>query len=271
MAEHLILTENNIPVTSSAAPTIGTNGDSTLDLWRLNPVSLTLVAWMTASETNINNAGVRRTTNPANWENLNLSGASVNMSIEMTWNAPAGGKTPHHYSLYAQNLSAYDFDVNQTKLGECAGYLTTFDFTTYDGNIQAVFGATTPSITLNPIMQMEPRYRQKSKRGYNGKAYKKSWASDTLVDTLEMLVTQMSTFKDADLTKAHQGATQILSWLDNAVPLKLAEVTVADPDEDPYVATYYGAITGFDYLASKGKNSKTEFVIIFEVESEDKV
>ena len=233
--------------------------------------SYAVVAWYTLSETNLANAGVGRSVTGFN--SLTTTGANIS-TVTLNWSRLPDNRTPHHYSIYFQTGDTFDYSAQCTKVQNAGvpGYLFTSTFGVHTPDGLPTFGAATQTVTLNPIMDMMPTFKPKAVKGFNGKHYRKSWASDTLTDLLEMRVTQMSTFKDADLAKAHSGATQLLSWLDNGVPLKLAEQSLAaDVEEDPYIQNYYGVIVDFDYLASKGKNDRDEFMIVFSVESEDKV
>jgi hypothetical protein len=113
------------------------------------------------------------------------------------------------------------------------------------------------SITIKPALPLAPQFRANSAAGFNGLAYRPSFAQDCLNQSLALTLLQGS------LSLA--GWKQLLKWAQAGTPLRLE-----DADATAFIHYYYGRLGEADYLASVWKDPRPQHTVKFLVEREER-
>jgi len=238
---------NPIPVDNAAitTPAGGT--------WSADTYSFLVAAWFYDDETDIDYAGWSMQ-EQAEWNNIAVA---VNDKVVIDWTAAE--KRPDHYSVYFQSGSSYNLEVSGVKIAEIDGSLSSCTIPDPTSLGTCTFARTPPSITINPVIQMEPVYRDTMGRGYDGKLLKLAYGQDIQIIELGLVLSMVST------TRANYRRLQ--KWIERCIRILISDPGTATPDEDPFYASLIGYFVATDYTLSTMKNRRSEIVLRFMVES----
>ena len=223
--------------------------------WATKTISFRIVAWATAAETDADNAGIRRSVVTA-WNNVSVS-AGQKLTINFTL-----GENVNHYAFYYQEAATFNpalvakkctatFTYPSASLGTCV-VLDDDDTATF------TFGAEATSVEVDPVIQLAPTVREMVVRGYNGKLVKKSYAQNTMVDSLDVVLSMHSSVTPTD-------NKLLLKWVKNSTPLLLSESLTGTA---VFITSYTGRLVNTDYIHSKHKNANETLTYVFAVETE---
>jgi hypothetical protein len=166
-------------------------------------------------------------------------------------------RPPRAYDLFCQSGSGWSYVAPADLLASVDGSLTTVTLGDNTSLGSYTLAAEANSVTIKPALPLAPQPRQNSAAGFNGLAYRPSYAQDCLTQSLTLTVLQGSI--------AATGWKQLLKWAQSAVPLRLE-----DADTGAYIKYYYGRLAEADYLASVWKDPRPQHNIKFLVEREER-
>ena len=123
----------------------------------------------------------------------------------------------------------------------------------YTVRSQNTLGADAGEVTLDLLEKFTPRMRNLSAVGYNAKVIRKSHASSSIVEGLDMTVNSASCTRDV--------WNSILYVIGNSI-----DVALTDGDTGALIQTYYGRFTGTNYLGSWSKGNLKTYDLSFIIE-----
>lgn len=247
----ITLTVNQPYGSPTEAPTTPVGGG-----WTAGTISIKVVAWQTAAETDVDMAGFQHGTE-AFFNGIVV--ANNDKVVISNWTPPT--RPYDHLSFYYQVAGTFNVANSCTK---CTMTITEVSETNYtltitnDNNTDTItFGAAT-SVELNPVVLLKPTIRESVTRGWNGLLVRKNNPLNTISDVLEITCPMSGT------TAAEYD--DILKWIRYSVPVILTDSAVGA--YNPYVDIYTGMITNTTYIKSPGKNNEEDFTLTYMVESE---
>lgn len=258
MSSTLIFRANNpFPTEDTAMVPAGAGGS-----WAAGTFSFLLVAWFRGSdESNHEGAGWKKTV-PAEWKNKTIANNGI---ITIDWNRPVGAlgeeRLPSHYTVYVQEDTSFDLTAAANICWTSAAGALTIDGTATSatlykdsGTPEAAFTAVATSITVNPILDMNPTLRPQTVRGYDGRLVVKSYAHLNPVQAIDFSLVGSS------MTLAEYKT--MMDWI-----LYSTQIRVTDNDATAAILHYFGRLTDGKYLGTLGKNTRDIFPLHFEIET----
>ncbi len=255
--------ELTISVEQEAPTQAGTANFQPGGSWTGNPtipgrtVSFRAVArYGSGDETNVDLAGIERSTVSV-WE-----GRIVADGDKLVFQVAIPSAAIHHLEFWYQDSPTFDPSQDATQctvsilgLSEDLVLMTVLDD---DNTAVTNFGAAPASIEANPVLDSLPTIRQNTELGSDGAGYAVSFAEEKLLDGIEYVLSQFSTFSQAEYKKMAQ-------WTKKSVRLKVLESLTGG---DVYIKSFIGYGDGIDYLLSRFKSRGEEWHLSFLVESE---
>jgi hypothetical protein len=258
MSSTLVFRNNSPNPTEDTAMVPAGSGGS----WAAGTYSFLLVAWFRgADETNHEGAGWIKSV-PSEWENKTIVNNGI---ITIDWIRPIGSlqeeRLPSHYTVYVQTAASFDLASAANICWTSAAGALTIDGTAESatlykdsGSSEAAFTAAATSITVNPVLNMDPILRPQTVRGYDGRLVRKSYAHLNPVQSIDFSLVGSS------MTLAEYQS--MMDWILYSTPIR-----VTDNDGTAAILHYFGRLTDGKYLGTLGKNTRDIFPLHFEVET----
>jgi len=251
MATLTLTVTNDSP---NGAGTVQTPADGT---WGSKTISIRVVAWYSALETDVDNAGIRRTTVAA-WDNITVA-ANDSLLFAFAHSDPP----PDHYSFYYQVATSWD---SANSAAKCTAVIETASLTQStcavaddDDTATITFGATANSVTINPVYDLPPAVRENTLRAYNGALVKADYADTRLLDSLDII------FNVTASAVAQAGLMRLMRWIKNSVRLTAAW---SQTGGDTFLESAVGKFSNTSYLQAAGMTAAYDASLTFLIESE---
>jgi hypothetical protein len=184
---------------------------------------------------------------------------SLNDQVTVSWTAAADGagntRPPDYYVVLQQAAASWNYGSAATVVAVVAGSLLTAVLDDGASLGSLTLAAAHTAMSISPVLPLAGALRSNSGVGFNGLAYRPSYANDVLNTRLSIAVLTGS------LTLANW--KRLLKWAQHSVALRLE-----DADSTAYVQYYYGRVSNADYLASVWKDPRPQHSIEFLVERE---
>ena len=110
----------------------------------------------------------------------------------------------------------------------------------YEIQTRATFGAAATTFTLDLIMKFLPKIRDFTAIGFNSKPVRKSQATNSLVEWVDITINHTSCTRTEFNT--------LLEWMANSVDIKME-----DGDSGAIIQTYFGRFLNTNYLGTWSK------------------